>query len=176
MQCHACIFLFLLHVSMTCQYKVTDASPGPVSYKGFVCQRNEFHFRAGFFFCATPLCFSLCLFSRILVLISREVIVAKGRGWRADAVNALQTHRRRATKKATAYSKATVQLFSHAKHSKALCKGWVDWELRVDLSQASHLKHTQTKLGPLPLMPHDRLSFVFSPLRVCVSRKCKIPG
>lgn len=38
-------------------------------------------------------------------------------------VNALQTGRRRATMKATAYSKAAVQLLSHAKHSNVLCKG-----------------------------------------------------
>lgn len=69
-------------------------------------------------------------------------------------VNALQTGRRRATKKATAYSKATVQLLSHAKHSNVLCKGWAGRELREDLSQVSHLKHTQTKLGPLCLMHH----------------------
>lgn len=57
-------------------------------------------------------------------MISGEVIVAGGRGRRsAGAVNALQTGRRRATKKATAYSKATVQLLSHAEHSNALCKG-----------------------------------------------------
>lgn len=38
-------------------------------------------------------------------------------------VNALPTGRRRATKEAMAYSKATVQLLSHAKHSNVLCKG-----------------------------------------------------
>lgn len=75
-------------------------------------------------------------------------------------VNALQTGRRRATKKATAYSKATVQLLSHAKHSNVLCKGWAGRELREDLSQVSHLKHTQTKLGPLCLMHHGAANFL----------------
>lgn len=46
----------------------------------------------------------------------------------------------------------------------------------MDLSRASHLRHTQTKLGPLPLMLGDHHSFVCSPLRVCMLRKCKIPG
>lgn len=109
-------------------------------------------------------------------MISGEVIVAGGRGRQAGAVNALQTGRRRATKKATAYSKATVQLLSHTKHSNALCKVRAGEELRVDLSQTSHLRHTQTKLGPHPLMPCEHHSFVCCPLCVCALRKYKIPG
>lgn len=35
--------------------------------------------------------------------------------------------------------------------------------------------NTQTKLRPLPLMPCHHHSFVYSPLRVCALRKCKIP-
>lgn len=77
---------------------------------------------------------------------------AGGRCWSGwgRAVNALQAGRRRATKEATAYSKAAVQLLSHAKHSNVLCKGWADTELRVDrFICVSHLKHSQTKLGRL---------------------------
>lgn len=43
---------------------------------------------------------------------------------REGPVNALPTGRKRATKEATAYSKATVQPRSHTKHSNVLCKGW----------------------------------------------------
>lgn len=74
---------------------------------------------------------------------------------RWGAVNALPTGRRRATKEATAYSKATAQLLSHAKHSNVLCKGWADRELREGLSHEGHLKHRQTKLEPLCLMHPD---------------------
>lgn len=70
-------------------------------------------------------------------------------------VNALPTGRRRATKEAMAYSKATVQLLSHAKHSNVLCKGWAGRELREGLSHEGHLKHTQTKLKLLRLMQPD---------------------
>lgn len=63
-------------------------------------------------------------------------------------VNALPTGRRRATKEATAYSKATVQPLLHAKHSNVLCKGWAGGEHREGLSHEGHLKHTQTKAGP----------------------------
>lgn len=86
--------------------------------------RNEFDLESMFlFFFLCPLLFFFVCSAGFWVVISGEVIVAGGRGRRAGAVNALQTGRRRATKKATAYSKATVQLLSHAKHSNALCKG-----------------------------------------------------
>lgn len=61
------------------------------------------------------------LTSRIFGFDKQEV--SFGGGGAAGAVNALPTGRRRATKEATAYSKATVQLLSHAKHSNVLCKG-----------------------------------------------------
>lgn len=142
----------------------------------FARLRNELDFGADIFIffspCLPPFCFSLCLFSRILGFDKRGGHCCPGEGSAGSATNALQTGRRRATKKATAYSKATVQLLSHAKHSNALCKGWAGEELLVDLSQASHLGHTQTKLGPLPLMHRDRRSFVCAAsLRVWGSAK-----
>lgn len=88
--------------------------------------RNEFDLEPMFLFflfSLPPFVFLYVCSAGFWVLISGEVIVAGGRGRRAGAVNALQTGRRRATKKATAYSKATVQLLSHAKHSNVLCKG-----------------------------------------------------
>lgn len=78
----------------------------------------------------------------------REVSVRRGCPGRS--VNALPTGRRRATKEARAYSKATVQLLSHAKHSNVLCKGWAGRELREGLSHEGHLKHTQTKAQAAP--------------------------
>lgn len=97
------------------------------------------------------------LTSRILVLISRRSVSGVG-GWGGEGgtVNALPTGRRGATKEATAYSKATVQLLSHAKHSSVLCKGWAGRELREGLSHEGHLKHTdkaRTTLSDAPRRP-----------------------
>lgn len=144
-----CAFLYIRSAAQICRQKAADVGRSTRICKGLLVEESPkriWFFEETFF--SSPLCFSLCLFSRILVLISGRSLLREGGV--VGAVNALQTGRRRATKKATAYSKATVQLLSHAKHSNVLCKGWAGGELRVDLSQASHLKHTQTKLKPLP--------------------------
>ena len=62
------------------------------------------------------------------------------------SVNALLTGTWRATKGATAHSKATVQPLLHAKHSSVLCKGCTGMEHDEGLPLENHLKHTQTKL------------------------------
>lgn len=167
LQCYVCIFVHPLCCSNV-SAKKSRRRPEYHNLERFACWRKSkmnLVFWGDIF--SSPHCFSLCLFSRILVLISRRLLLREGGV--AGAVNALQTGRRRATKKATAYSKATVQLLSHAKHSNVLCKGWADGELRVDLSQASHLKHTQTI--PLPQMLHYLHSFVCASLWYCVVRK-----
>lgn len=75
-------------------------------------------------------------------MISRRSESGEGGG----SVNALPTGRRRATKEATAHSKATVQPLSHAKHSNELCKGCGGREQPQGLSHEGHLKHTDQNL------------------------------
>lgn len=60
--------------------------------QGFARRRNEFDFGAEVFFrTPPPFVFLYVCSAGFWVLISGEVIVAGGRGWRAGAVNALQT-------------------------------------------------------------------------------------
>lgn len=59
--------------------------------QGFARRRNEFDFGADVFFHTPPFVFLYVCSAGFWVLISGEVIVAGGRGWRAGAVNALQT-------------------------------------------------------------------------------------
>lgn len=100
--------------------------------------KNEFALRAT---CFVQL---LHLTSRIFGCNKQEVSIRWG--WGVGLLMLYQTGRRRATKEATAYSKATVQPLSHAKHSFVLCKGWASREQPEGLSHEGHLKHTQTKL------------------------------
>lgn len=116
-----CAFLHIGSAAQICQQKGADVW-STIIWKGLLVEESPksiCFFEETFF--SSPLCFSLCLFSGILVLISGRSLLRQGGV--VGAVNALQTGRRRATKKATAYSKATVQLLSHAKHSNVLCKG-----------------------------------------------------